>query len=97
MKSLISYVSFTVVLVCLGPALAYFTKIKNFSLQKSLKYFIFLSVLRLAAVFLYSFYLIKSNGNLLAFLIAFAITYSVLLLPEVVMIAKILEPKRERR
>lgn len=97
MEVKLNYILFAVALVMLGPALAFVVKKKNFSLQKSLRYFIFLTVLRILALLGYSYYLYMNAISLFPFLLTFTVVYSILLIPEVIMIARILDGRALRR
>lgn len=87
----LSYLLFALSLIALGPLLAIFVKKRKSTLQTSLKYFIFLTVLRLSAVLGYSYYLLQHGENVFGFLITFIAVYSILLIPEVLVIARILD------
>lgn len=80
-----------VFMVGLGPICAWAIKIFNLDLKKSLKYFIFLTVLRLATVAVVAIYLNYTGGNVAKFLLVFGTVYSLGLLPEVLLIGRILE------
>lgn len=97
MEIRIEYIFFTAFLVVLGPALALIVKKKNFSLQKSLRYFIFLTVLRISTLLAYSYYLHMNAVSLFPFLLTFTVVYSILLIPEVMLIARIMDGKATRR
>lgn len=95
-QNVILYAISTLLVVMLGPLLAFFVKVKNISLQNTLRYFIFLTVLRAFYVLGFSYFLIINGGNVFTFLITFAIVYSLMLLPEVLIIAKILDGMKRR-
>jgi|GEM_PF-5144306 len=80
-----------VLMIGLGPLFAWFMKIFNFDLKRSLKYFIFLTVLRLTTVGAIAVYLNYAGGNVAKFLLVFGTIYSLGLLPEVLLIGRILE------
>jgi hypothetical protein len=81
----------TLFLVSLGPFFAWIVKIYNFDLKRSLRYFIFLTVLRLTLVGAIAFYLSSLDGNVVRFLLVFGTVYSLGLFPEVLLIARILK------
>jgi hypothetical protein len=77
----------------LGPLVSIVIKKRDIQIERSFKIFVGLAVFRLASVGIFSYFVIKNGGNLFVFLITFATVYSVLLIPEVILIERILEKK----
>lgn len=80
-------------LMILGPLISIVVKKREVEIKNSFKIFVGLSIFRLVSVGIFSYFLIKNGGNLFVFLITFATVYSMLLIPEVILIAKILEKR----
>lgn len=94
MSEVFQAIIFSIILMSLGPLASIYVKNKNLQIDKSLRLFVGITVVRLSAVGLYSYFLIKNGGNLFAFLITFATVYSVLLVPEVIFITRIMSRNR---
>lgn len=78
-------------LFALSPFLSWLTKKYNLSVQKSLALFVTLAIIRLTSVAIISLFLFRNGGNIVVFLLTFATAFSVLLLPEVIIIGKFLK------
>ncbi len=86
-------IGLTTVLAVLGPLAAIYVKKRRYDVAKSFRVFVSLTVIRLSAVGIFSFFLFKNGGNLFLFLITFATVYSLLLIPEVLLIARALKER----
>lgn len=90
-RELVYGVMLGIFLFLLTPLATWLIKKFEFSITKSLGCFIGLFLIKLSIVTFFSIHLFKSGGNMFVFLLTFAAIFSILLLPEVVIILKILK------
>ncbi len=80
----VAFVFFT-----LSVLLAYMIKKYNMALTRAMGFFVGLTILKLSSLIIFSYFLSKKNGNIFIFLVVFATAFSLMLVPEIIIITKV--------
>lgn len=72
----------------LSTGAAYVVKRYDLEITKALWFFVGLTIFKLGALLLFSYFLSKKSGNIFIFLVVFATAFSLLLVPEVIMMLR---------
>lgn len=81
---MLAFVFFT-----LSVTVAYVIKKYDIALTQAMGFFVGLTILKLSSLLLFSYYLSKKDGNIFIFLVVFATSFSLMLIPEIILMSKV--------
>lgn len=73
----------------LSVTVAYMVRKYDIALTRALAFFVGLTIFKLSSVFFFSYFLSKKGGNIFIFLIVFATAFSLMLIPEILVLSKV--------